>query len=91
MKVRVIFCVEAPLKKKRGPIDEVNLESPVVEFPGLPTKRLMVIAVPGDDYREVEEVYYNAAVPGEAVRVYLKYAKGEDGEFMKTLGWKEAE
>lgn len=79
----VVFRMEAGTTEN----DSIEVET-ALWLPFMPTKGLMVIAARGDDYREIEQVYYE---PGKPIDCWLEFAPEYQFENLMKAGWKESE
>lgn len=75
-KIKVKFTVEVPTSGIKGELMEVRATMPFV-----PQPEMMIIAVPGDDYRKVDQVYYSAA---DGLEVFFEEAHQTFKQMKKT-------
>ncbi|MGV3661341.1 MAG: hypothetical protein ACO1TE_14225 [Prosthecobacter sp.] len=78
------FNLEIPVKPKKGISGADMLVT--AEIPFVPHVGMHLIVVPGDDYREVEEVYWSAS---DGVSVYFKFDEDAVLKDLVKLGWEE--
>lgn len=57
-------------------------------LPFMPQVGMMIVAVKGDDFREVEEVYWSAE---SGLEVYFVFEDASVAGTMKQIGWTEDE
>ncbi len=82
----VRFCVEAVDKGKKAEVEREFHHVASLSF--VPTPGMMICAVDGDDFREVETVYYDAS---EAVpfAICFKFVPHTSSKTLLQIGWKE--
>lgn len=78
---KVKFTVEVPTKG----CDGVLLECSAL-LPFLPVAGMQIVAIAGDDYRKIEEVYWSDKDGFEA---FLEFAEFAKPKVLKKLGWTE--
>lgn len=86
MNYRVKFSVEVP----KGP--KATSESIDFEFEGtlpfIPARKMMLVVFAGDDFREVDQVFWDSQEP-ERLEVFFKSSDMNSPKLMRQLGWKE--
>jgi hypothetical protein len=82
-----IYAVEYFVEVELGGSAGINLTCDGM-IPFVPSAGMMLVAIEGDDFRKVEEVYWK---PGEPLRVFFKFEKCRRSRWMKKLGWTDAD
>ena len=86
MNYRVRFSIEVATGPKSG------CEGTDFEFEGMlpfiPMRKMMLSVFDGDDFREVESVFWDAKEP-DRLEVFFKYTEVNSPKVMRNLGWKE--
>ena len=83
-KIPCRFDLEIPVRPKGG-IDGV-IVTLNGELPFIPTIGMFLTAIPDDDYRQVEGVYWSQK---DGLTVFFKFDEHAKLSRLKKLGWKE--
>ena len=85
MSYRVKFYIE--VAKPKSLINGLEYER-TGTLPFIPTAGMMLSAFKGDDYREVEKVYWDCEEP-DLIHVHFKFTAFNTPTLMRRCGWKE--